>query len=128
MQIFNGVRIADAHKAASTLRQRVVVADQTFAGVGYSIGAIVLNHYVAAYQDQVALDIAVTISGALYCPPQAHFMRSQVTWQVPVAAFTKEMLLIEKWGARLLNQLGHENYQRLLHASSVVVSPHLAIE
>ena len=121
-QLFHGVRISDAHTAALTLRGRVLRPNQTFAGVGYSIGAIVLNHYVAAYKEQVALDVSVAISGALYCPPQEHYTRSKETWQVPVAAHTKEMLLIPKWGARLLHQLGSENYHRLRHTSSVVVS------
>jgi predicted alpha/beta-fold hydrolase len=120
-KFFHGVRTIDAHSAASTLRERVLEQNQTLAGVGYSLGAIVLNHYVASYQDEVALDVSVSISGALYCIPQKDFVRSQWTWQAMIAAHAKDFFMVGKWGRRLHHQLGKKNYERLLRATNVVV-------
>lgn len=118
----HGARIIDAHSAAQTLKARVVSRNQTLAGIGYSLGAIVLNNYIASYENNVALDVGVSISGAIACRFQQDFRRSQLTWQPLIAACTKKNYLNQKWGQRLYHQLGSSDYQGLMRATSVVVS------
>jgi len=117
---FHGVRTDDAHSAASILRDRVKQPDQVIAGVGYSLGAIVLNHYVSSYGDQVALDISVSISGALDCNYQQLYIRSQRIWQSMIVAHMKDQYLFTKWGDRIYRQLGQRSYQQLMRAKHIV--------
>jgi hypothetical protein len=86
------------------------------------LGGIVLNNYVATYEEEVALDVSVSISGAVACPFQKDYRRSQLTWQPLLAACTKRSYLDHKWGQRLYHQLGRADYQGLMRATSVVVS------
>jgi hypothetical protein len=120
-QFFHGARVIDAHSAALTLKQRVVQPDQMLVGVGYSLGAIVLNNYVASYGKRTALDAAVSISGSLNCHYQTLFQRSQRTWQPMIAAFMKDELLLPKWGRRIQKRLGPNGFRAFLRASTVVV-------
>eukprot|EP00980_Cylindrotheca_fusiformis_P007364 scaffold1525_cov142-Cylindrotheca_fusiformis.AAC.164 len=118
--ISHGARTVDAHSAAQTLQQRVVGPEQTLAGVGYSLGAIVLNNYVATYGGDVALDVSVSISGGIACQYQKDYRRSQLIWQPLIAEFMKKNYLDKKWGLRLHHQLGSSDYKGLMRASSVV--------
>lgn len=119
-QIFNGIRVSDAHSAASALRDRVLHPNQTLAGVGYSMGAIVLNRYVTTSED-VALDVSVSISGALCTIYQKDFHRSKMTWQRVITGHMKEMFFRGKWGRRLHQYLGQDDYRGLLRAQNIVV-------
>lgn len=119
-QFFNGIRVIDAHAAASTLRERVLAPHQTLAGVGYSMGAIVLNRYVSTEKD-VALDVSVSISGALCTLYQQDYHRSRRTWQRVITGHMKEMFYRGKWGKRLHQVLGREDYRNLLRAQDIVV-------
>jgi hypothetical protein len=100
----------------------VLQPNQILAGVGYSLGAIVLNHYVSKYEDDVALDVSVSISGALYSLYQKDYVRSKHTWQRIIAAHMKDMFMFGKWGERLYRRLGQQDYQQLLRAQNVIVS------
>ena len=62
-QFFHGARLTDAHSTALTLKQRVMEPDQMLVGVGYSLGAIVLNNYVASYGKGTALGWRVDREG-----------------------------------------------------------------
>jgi hypothetical protein len=84
------------------------------------MGGIVLNRYVAT-ETNVALDVSVSISGALCTLYQMEFQRSQRTWQRVITGHMKEMFFRGKWGQRLHHVLGHHGYQRLLRAQSIVV-------
>jgi predicted alpha/beta-fold hydrolase len=120
--LFHGARTSDVHSAASILREKVLQDEQTLAAVGYSLGAIVLNNYVASYGHRVALDVSVSISGALDCTYQQHFVRSQRIWQPMIVAFMKDAFLYSKWGDRIMKRLGPKHFQGLLRAKDVVVS------
>jgi hypothetical protein len=120
-QLFHGARLIDAHSTALTLKQRVIEPNQMLVGVGYSLGAIVLNNYVASYGKDTALDAAVSISGSLNCYYQRIFQRSQRTWQPMIAAFMKDGLLLPKWGRRIQKRLGPDAFRAFLRASTIVV-------
>lgn len=120
LSTFNGIRTTDAHSAAAILRDRVLIPNQTLAGVGYSMGAIVLNRYVATHHD-VALNVSVSISGALNTIYQMNYLRSKFTWQRIITAHMKELFFKGKWGRRLHNQLGDQGYVQLLRAQNIVV-------
>ncbi len=85
------------------------------------MGAIVLNRYVST-EKNVALDVSVSISGALCSIYQKEFHRSMKTWQRVITGHMKEMFFQGKWGKRLFHFLGHDNYQSLLRAQNIVVS------
>jgi predicted alpha/beta-fold hydrolase len=86
-QIFSVARTSDLHALAKALRQ---VHPGPIAGVGYSIGAIVLSHYVVApqYSDEpFPLDAAFSISGALDARQEATYYRPQRVWLPMIAEF-----------------------------------------
>ena len=120
--MYHGARTSDVHSAASILRERVLQDGQTLGAVGYSLGAIVLNNYVKSYGQQVALDVSVSISGALDCNFQSHFARSQRIWQSMIVAHMKDTFLYSKWGNRIVSRLGPKHFQSLMRAKDVVVS------
>jgi predicted alpha/beta-fold hydrolase len=121
LQFFHGARISDAHTAAAALKKRVVAPNQLLAGVAYSIGAIVMNNYVASYGKKCALDVAFSISGGLDTRYQQYFERSHRTWQSPIAAHARDQLLVPKWGRRILSRLGPDGLRNFLRVTSVVV-------
>jgi predicted alpha/beta-fold hydrolase len=121
LQFFHGARVLDAHSAATILRNRVKRNEQVLAGVGYSLGAIVLNHCVATFGERVALDVSVAISGALDCTYQQVYRRSQRIWQPMIISHMKDQFLYPKWGNRIIHQIGQENYQKLMRAGDIVV-------
>jgi predicted alpha/beta-fold hydrolase len=121
-QFSHGARLVDAHSAAAILRYRVKGNEQVLAGVGYSLGAIVLNNYVASFGKRVALDVSVSISGALDCTFQQFYRRSQRIWQPMIVTHMKDQFLYPKWGNRIFHQIGQKNYQKLMRASDIVVS------
>ena len=90
-------------------------------GVGYSAGAIVLANYVTSYGRDCALDVAVSISGALDARMQQHFERSRRVWQPMIASHQKDHFLNAKWGQRLLQRLGRNDFVHLMRATNVVV-------
>jgi predicted alpha/beta-fold hydrolase len=94
---------------------------QVLGGVGYSLGAIVLNQYVASYGERVALDVSVSISGAMDCTFQQVYRRSQRIWQSMIVTHMKDHYLYPKWGNRIFQQIGQENYQKLMRAGDIVV-------
>ena len=95
---------------------------QALAGVGYSLGAIVLNNYVSSFGDRVALDVSVSISGALDCRYQQHYARSRRIWQSMIVAHMKDQFLYSKWGNRIYTMIGPERYRQLMRARDIVVS------
>ena len=86
-QIFSVARTSDLHALAKALRQ---VHPGPIASVGYSIGAIVLSHYVVAPQysnEPFPLDAAFSISGALDARQEATYYRPQRVWLPMIAEF-----------------------------------------
>ena len=102
--IFHGARTTDAHAAALALR-RVLGPEQVLVGAGYSMGAIVLNNYVASYGADCALDGAITMSGGLDMRYQEEFFRAQRLWQPMLAEEMRDTFMLGKWGFRLQAQL-----------------------
>jgi hypothetical protein len=81
-----------------------------------------LNNYLSSYGENVALDVSVSISGALDCNFQKDFIRSQRLWQPMIVAHMKDMYFGPKWGQRISHKLGREKYQGLMRAKNIVVS------
>jgi len=76
---FHGARWTDAHAAATAIR-RALAPNQILAGVGYSMGGIILTNYVSRAGPDCALDAAFSISGGLECRQEANYSRSKYTW------------------------------------------------
>ena len=70
---------------------------ELLAGVGYSMGAIVISNYVARSGEDCQLDAAMAISGGLDMREQINFYRSQRLWQ-PLLA--KELLHLDVFEPR----------------------------
>jgi len=95
---YHAGRVSDLH-AASTHLRRAMASHQILAGVGYSMGAIVLSHYaVVSGANRCALDAAFSISGSLECRFQQTFLRSQQLWQPVIAHHIKTEQHLSKWG------------------------------
>lgn len=118
--IFHGARTSDAHRAASAVR-KVASDDQILIGVGYSMGAIVLNNYVASYGEGCALHGAVAISGGLDTRYQKDYFRAQRLWQPMLAETMRDDFLLGKWGHRVKERLSRDDFLRMLRASHVTV-------
>ena len=88
-EIFSVARTSDVHAVAQALRR--AHSSGPLAGGGYSIGAIVLNHYVVDGQyltnANFPLDAAFSISGALEARQETQFLRPQRLWQPMIADF-----------------------------------------
>jgi predicted alpha/beta-fold hydrolase len=119
--VFHGARVDDVHAAASTLRP-VLGKRQILAGVGFSMGAIVLNNYIARSGKGCALDAAVTISGGLDCLPQLSFQRAQRLWQPMLAQELREKFVIGKFGERYKKRLTRQQMLELMRATHITVS------
>jgi predicted alpha/beta-fold hydrolase len=113
--------VHDAHDAATALR-RALAPYQLLVGVGYSMGAIVLNNYVAEAGSACALDAAFTISGALDCRYELHDTRSKMLWQPMLAESLKSRFLLGKYGRKVQARLSNAELIALMRANSVVVS------
>lgn len=118
---FHGARVSDAHDAAVAIRKALSPA-QILVGVGYSMGAIVLNNYVASSGHVCALDGAFSISGALDCRYELNDWRSKILWQPMLADGLKKRFLLGKHGKKLQERMTKWEYIHLLRANSVVVS------
>lgn len=119
--IFHGARTSDAHEAARVLR-KTLIRDQVLIGVGYSMGAIVLNNYVASYGAECALDGAIGISGGLDMRFQENFTRAQRLWQPMLAETLRSDFLLGKWGMRVHERLSKDDLLRMMRATHVTVS------
>jgi predicted alpha/beta-fold hydrolase len=123
---FHGARTSDAHTAATAVR-RALGPDQVLVGVGYSMGAIILNNYVATSGPDCALDGAIAISGGLDMRYQEHFYRAQRLWQPMLAETLRNDFLLGKWGLRVKERLSNYEMLRMLRASHVTVSVFLVL-
>lgn len=123
---FHGARVQDAQDAALAVR-RALGPHQIIVGVGYSMGAIVLNNYVATFGSSCALDAAFSISGALDCRFEMYDTRSKQLWQPLLAETLRRNTLLGKWGHRLHAKLTKNEIVQLMRASSVVVSSTLEL-
>lgn len=90
------------------------------AGVGYSMGAIVLNNYVASAGRQCALDAAFSISGAMECRAEQYFMRPQRLWQPMIAHHIRAQQHLAKFGQRIQARLGVPGTIAMMRVTSVV--------
>ena len=118
---FHGARLSDANDAALAIR-KALGQNQILVGVGYSMGAIVLNNYVATYGSSCALDAAFSISGALDCRYELNDTRSKRLWQPLLADSMKTLFLFGKHGKKVRERLTNAEMVQLMRATSVVVS------
>jgi len=116
---FHGARWSDAHAAASAVR-KALAPDQILAGIGYSMGAIVLANYVSRSGGRCRLDAAFAISGALECRTEANYTRAQRLWQPMIADFMRTRQHLAKFAPRLRARMSAGDIQRLLRATHVV--------
>ena len=117
---FHGARISDVHDSAVAIKK--ALGSQILVGVGYSMGAIILNSYVAAAGKSCALDAAFSISGALDCRYELSDTRSKILWQPLLADSLKSKFLLGKHGKKVRKRLRDFEMVQLIRASSVVVS------
>ena len=118
--IFHGARIVDIHAAGLALR-KALNKDQILVGVGYSMGGIILNNYVAKAGKDCALDAAISISGGLDMRKQKEFYRAQRLWQPLLIEKLRDEFLIGKWGERVRRRLSKGHMRRLMRATHITV-------
>ncbi|KAL3936585.1 MAG: hypothetical protein SGBAC_008126 [Bacillariaceae sp.] len=116
--LFNGARTMDAHTAAMAIRQ-ATSSEQVIVGVGYSMGAIILNNYFASYGSEVPLDGGIALSGGLDLRFQEHFYRAQRLWQPMLAETARDDFFLGKWGHRVKARLSEENFLQLMRSKHI---------
>lgn len=119
--MFHGARVEDAHLAATALRN-ALKPDQILAGIGYSMGAIVLSNYVARSGPDCALDAAMALSGGLDMRYQAFFERAKRLWQPMLAKTLRDVFVVGKFGERYRERLTKQQMVELMRATHISVS------
>jgi len=112
---FHGARITDAHAAATALRS-ATAEGQILAGVGYSMGAIILSNYVARSGSDCALHTAVSISGGLDMRYETNFTRAQRLWQPILTQELREKFVLGKFGEKMRQRLSKQQMKEMLRA------------
>mmetsp|Transcript_14949 Transcript_14949/g.28134 ORF Transcript_14949/g.28134 Transcript_14949/m.28134 type:complete len:648 (-) Transcript_14949:28-1971(-) len=116
--VFHGARITDVDATAKAIRKGLD-KNQMLAGVGYSMGAIILSNYIARSGKQCHLDCAMAISGGLDMRENLNFLRSMRLWQPMLAQTLKEDFIMKKFDGRFRQRLTKEQHLSLMRASSV---------
>lgn len=111
----------DAHSAAMALR-KATSPEQVIVGVGYSMGAIILNNYFASYGSEVPLDGGIALSGGLDMRYQEQFYRAQRLWQPMLTEQARDEFFLGKWGHRVKARLSDENFLGLMRCRHITVS------
>jgi predicted alpha/beta-fold hydrolase len=124
--VFHGARVEDAHLAAKALRN-ALGPDQILAGIGYSMGAIVLSNYVARSGSDCALDAAIALSGGLDMRVQAFYGRAQRLWQPMVAKNLRDVFVVGKFGERYRERLTKQQMLEMMRATHISVSSHCRV-
>jgi predicted alpha/beta-fold hydrolase len=91
---FNGARTTDAAACVELVRGAAPEGTPLI-GVGYSMGAIVLSHYVASMGERCPLQCAVSISGSPDVP-NGTMPHAQRLWQPPLAHELKRTFLRQR--------------------------------
>ncbi|GKY92883.1 hypothetical protein MPSEU_000257400 [Mayamaea pseudoterrestris] len=115
MNLFHGARWTDVHVAATALRKGLV-EKQLLAGVGYSMGGIILPNYVARSGADCALDVAVSVSGGLDMRYETNFSRAQRLWQPILTQELREKFVVGKWGERTKARLTTQQMKYMMRA------------
>lgn len=116
--IFHAKRRSDMEGTASAL-SKVLGPDQLLAGVGYSMGAIVLSSYVAKSGKNCFFDAAISISGGLDMRENMNFKRSIRLWQPILAKTQRKRYYVGKFHDRLRSRLSKEEHIKLMRSTSV---------
>jgi predicted alpha/beta-fold hydrolase len=120
MNLFHGARHRDVHAAAMVLRSALDAgaADsrQLLAGVGYSMGGIIMANYVSRLGPDCALDVAVSISGGLDMRYETKFTRAQRLWQPILTQTLRNVFVAGKWGERVRRRLSKKEMKEMLRA------------
>ena len=116
--VFHGARIDDAAEAAKALR-RTLKGDQTLAGIGFSMGAIILTNYIARSGPDCALDVGMAISGGLDMRYQLYHKRAKRLWEPMLALTLRDQFIIGKLGERYSARLTRVQMLELMRATDV---------
>ena len=122
--ILHFARISDVSAAARALRKAINRVSSSpnnrmlLAGVGYSMGGIMLANYVAQSETN-DLDAAISLSGALDTKQQMYFERSAYLWQPFIAKAMRDNLL-SRYSRQIKQKLGEEQFQEVMKAQSLV--------
>jgi predicted alpha/beta-fold hydrolase len=116
--IFHGARWTDAHQASQKVKE-VLVPRQMLAGVGFSMGAIIMANLVTRAGNECALDAAVAISGGLDMRFETHFHRAQRLWQPMLTTELRDTFVVGKWGERVRHRLSKDQLKKLMRATHI---------
>ena len=92
---------------------------QLLAGVGYSMGAIIISNYVARSGSGCHLDAAMAISGGLDMREMLKTKRSMRLWQPILAQTLRDEFIVTKFDDHFRVRLSKEDHLKLMRASSV---------
>ena len=116
--VFHGARIIDIDSAAKSI-SKVKGKNQILAGVGYSMGAIVLSNYVARSGANCHLDAAMAVSGGLDMREMLNFKRGKRLWQPMLAQTLRDDFIVTKFDHLFRRRLSAEEHLKLMRSTSV---------
>jgi predicted alpha/beta-fold hydrolase len=116
--VFHGARVKDADVAAKAIRKGLG-PNQVLAGVGYSMGAVVISNYVARSGTDCHLDVAFAISGGIDMRHQFYYERAKRLWQPMLAKELRDVFVVGKFGERYRQRLSKEQMLELMRATHI---------
>mmetsp|Transcript_2561 Transcript_2561/g.3653 ORF Transcript_2561/g.3653 Transcript_2561/m.3653 type:complete len:622 (+) Transcript_2561:40-1905(+) len=116
--VFHGARITDVEVSAEAV-SKAKGPNQLLAGVGYSMGAIIISNYVARSGSGCHLDAAMAVSGGLDLREMLKSTRSARLWQPMLAQTLRDEFIITKFDNRFRHRLSKEEYLKLMRSYSV---------
>ncbi len=116
--VFHGARIDDLDAAAKAV-SKAIAPNQLLAGVGYSMGAIIISNYVARSGKKCHLDSAMAISGGLDMREMLNFSRGARLWQPMLAQTLRDEFIVDKFDNRFRMRLSADDHLKLMRSTSV---------
>lgn len=116
--VFHGARIIDIDSAAKAI-SKAKGRNQILAGVGYSMGAIVISNYVARSGVNCHLDAAMAVSGGLDMREMLNFKRGKRLWQPMLAQNLRDDFIVTKFDHLFRHRLSPEEHLKLMRSTSV---------
>ena len=118
---FHGARWSDAHAASRVIRHALqsVHATSVLVGVGFSMGAIILNNLVGRVGTDCALDAAVSLSGGLDMRFQKDYWRAKRLFEPIITVALRGVFMLGKWGERIRARLSLKQMKALMQGTHI---------
>jgi len=114
--VFHGARVTDVEAASKAIRKAMNNKEQLLAGVGFSMGAIILSNYVARSGEDCHLNVAISASGGLDSREDINYQRTERVWQPMVTPSWRTEYITKQFDIPFRQRLTKEEHLSLMRA------------